>query len=135
VGFLSLKYRNTELTGLNRMVYGAAILEREKFLRSLYEQLDDRSKSKILLNKKLVKVEHRDNGISVQCADGTEFEGDFVVGADGIHSRVRLEMQRIAGNIGPPGFLDRDKHCMSVSLSIPGMTLNNGVDLPDWLRR
>lgn len=111
------------------MVYGAAILEREKFLRSLYEQLDDLSKSKILLNKKLVKVEHRDNGISVQCADGTEFEGDFVVGADGIHSRVRLEMQRIARNIGPPGLLDRDKYCMSVSFNILGMTLNHGVDL------
>jgi FAD dependent monooxygenase len=43
------------------------------------------------------------------CADGSEFVGHIVIGADGIHSRTRQEMQRFADEIGPPGLMDKDK--------------------------
>jgi 2-polyprenyl-6-methoxyphenol hydroxylase-like FAD-dependent oxidoreductase len=57
-----------------------------------------------LLNKKVVGVEVVEGGVRVRCGDGVVFEGSIVVGADGIHSRVRKEMQRLA----PQGLIDRD---------------------------
>jgi 2-polyprenyl-6-methoxyphenol hydroxylase-like FAD-dependent oxidoreductase len=35
--------------------------------------------------------------VKVETDGGTIFEGDIVVGADGVHSRVAQEMQRLAG--------------------------------------
>jgi hypothetical protein len=43
----------------------------------------------------------------VRCEDGSVFIGDLVVGADGVHSRTRREMQRI-GNEEEPGLMDGD---------------------------
>jgi FAD dependent monooxygenase len=85
-----------------RLHYECGICERRNFLRSLYEQLED--KSKILLNRKVIAVEMLDEGVRVRCEDGSFFEGSIVVGADGIHSRVRKEMQRLA----PRGLMDGD---------------------------
>lgn len=75
------------------------------FLSSLYEQLED--KSKILLNKKVLSFEHGKNKVRVKCQDGSEFVGDLVVGVDGVHSRTRQEMQRIAEEEAP-GLMKKD---------------------------
>jgi FAD dependent monooxygenase len=75
------------------------------FLGSLYEQLED--KSKILLRKKVVGFEHGEESVTVHCEDGTSFKGDLVIGADGVHSKTRAEMQRIA-NEKEPGLMDGD---------------------------
>jgi FAD dependent monooxygenase len=80
-------------------------------LGSLYEQLED--KSTILLEKKVVEILHESNGVVVRCQDGSEFRGDLVVGADGIHSRTRTEMQRFAEMTGPKGLMDADKSSKS----------------------
>lgn len=48
------------------------------------------------MNKQVVSVEDCRDSVEVKCADGTSYTGDIVVGADGIHSRVRREMQRLA---------------------------------------
>jgi len=68
------------------------------FLRGLYEQLGD--KSKIQLNKKVVGFRHEKDCVRALCADGTDFEGSVVVGADGIHSKVREEMQKAGEKAG-----------------------------------
>jgi 2-polyprenyl-6-methoxyphenol hydroxylase-like FAD-dependent oxidoreductase len=81
-------------------------------LASLYEQLED--KSRILLEKKVVEIKHEGNEVVVRCQDGSEFRGDLVVGADGIHSRTRVEMQRYAEETGPRGLMDRDKSSKSM---------------------
>jgi FAD dependent monooxygenase len=52
------------------------------------------------------------NSVKVRCADGTEFVGDIVVGADGIHSRVRQEMQRLLEE-NNPGSTARDQECIT----------------------
>lgn len=75
------------------------------FLNSLYEQLED--KSKILLNKKVLSFEHGENEVKVMCQDGSVYVGDLVVGVDGVHSRTRQEMQRIAEEESP-GLMKRD---------------------------
>lgn len=89
---------------MDRLHYECGICERRNFLKSLYEQLED--KSKILLNKKVIAVELLDGegGVRARCEDGSFFEGSIVVGADGIHSRARKEMQRLA----PQGLMDGD---------------------------
>ena len=103
-----------------RLHYGGGICERRLFLKSLYEQLGD--KSKILLRKKVVSIElDGEVGVRVRCGDGSVFEGSVVVGADGIHSRTRGEMQRLAGEMGPKGLVERDLKSMFVeSLDLYG---------------
>ncbi len=93
-----------------RLGYQCGICERWKLIESIYEQLDDESKGKVLLNKKVIEIVHFDGGVTVKCADGSEYRGDIVVGADGIHSRARREMQRYGEETGPPGLMDRDKN-------------------------
>lgn len=98
-----------------RFRYPAGIFEREKFLRSLYDQLE--SKDKILVSKRVTSIKHGSNFASVLCADGTEYVGDIIIGADGIHSRIRSEMQRLA-NESSPGLMDRDKKCKSPNVPL-----------------
>jgi 2-polyprenyl-6-methoxyphenol hydroxylase-like FAD-dependent oxidoreductase len=86
--------------------YPCGIAERASFLKSMYEQLRD--KSKIQLKKKVIEIKHGRDSVKVVCADGTEFNGSIVVGADGIHSKVREEMQREAETAGS-GIMAEDK--------------------------
>ncbi|KAE8445117.1 hypothetical protein EG329_013719 [Mollisiaceae sp. DMI_Dod_QoI] len=113
-----------------RLGYICGICERMQFLRSMYGQLKD--KSKIRLSKKLRHIQHNSDSVTVKCEDGTEFTGDIVIGADGIHSRTRQEMQRYAKETGPPGLLDKDESSITAEytcifgLSTPIRTLNPG---------
>jgi len=50
----------------------------------------------VLLNKKVARVDHFPTHVMVHCVDGTTYQGDVVVGADGISSKVRREMFRVA---------------------------------------
>ena len=44
-----------------------------------------KNKDKIQLNKRVVKVEQDEHKASMICKDGTKYEGDLVIGADGIY--------------------------------------------------
>ncbi len=76
-------------------------------MQSLYDQLKD--KSRVRLCKKVSRIEQSRTGAKVVCSDGSEFNGDIVIGADGIHSWTRKEMQKIAEEMGPKGLIDDDK--------------------------
>lgn len=80
---------------------------RQEFLQRLYDKLDDKSKGKILLSKKVTEIVNFPGTVVAKCADGTEFTGDIIVGADGIHSRVRREMQRLMEESGKSRDSDR----------------------------
>lgn len=67
-------------------------MDRQFLLQTLYDNLSD--KSKVLLNKRVSRVEQDHNGVTVYCRDGSSYKGDVVVGADGVHSVVRGEMWR-----------------------------------------
>lgn len=44
---------------------------------------------RIHFGKRVVWAEHKPNGVSIQCEDGTSYSGDILVGADGAYSAVR----------------------------------------------
>jgi 2-polyprenyl-6-methoxyphenol hydroxylase-like FAD-dependent oxidoreductase len=70
-----------------------AFLERRQLLKVLYNNLRD--KTKIYSSCKALEICLTDTGVRVK-TDGEVFEGDIVVGADGVHSHVRREMERLA---------------------------------------
>lgn len=68
-------------------------------LQVLYDNIKD--KSKVMVNKRVQRVDMTDNGVTVLAQDGSIYKGDILVGADGIHSAVRGEMWRIADELSP----------------------------------
>lgn len=47
---------------------------------------------RIHYNKKVVSVIQTKDDVTISCADGTSYNGDILVGADGAYSGVRQEM-------------------------------------------
>ncbi|CAH0051421.1 unnamed protein product [Clonostachys solani] len=90
-----------------RLGYPISFLDRQKILAGLYDKIKD--KSKIILGKKLLTVEQVAAGIIATCEDGSSFNGDIIVGADGVRSKVRNEMWRYADEHDPGRFNNAEK--------------------------
>ncbi|KAK6074432.1 FAD binding domain-containing protein [Seiridium cupressi] len=75
--------------------HGFRVCHRPAFAECLYQGLSEQSKGNILLGKRVVDVEVETDGVRVVCQDGTVVEGDVLIGADGVRSRVRSCMQRL----------------------------------------
>jgi 2-polyprenyl-6-methoxyphenol hydroxylase-like FAD-dependent oxidoreductase len=56
----------------------------------MYEAIPN--KSKLLTNRKVEKIEEDQHGVKVTTTDGSVYEGDIVIGADGVWSSVREHM-------------------------------------------
>jgi 2-polyprenyl-6-methoxyphenol hydroxylase-like FAD-dependent oxidoreductase len=80
--------------------------QRQHGLESLYKPIVD--KTKILTRKSIIGIEHSETGVTVKCADGSSYVGDIVVGADGVHSKIREEMWRFAATTDK-SLVDHDK--------------------------
>jgi 2-polyprenyl-6-methoxyphenol hydroxylase-like FAD-dependent oxidoreductase len=101
----------------NRTGYDFQFGERTKYLEVFYNGI--KSKSKILLNKNITSVEQFDNGVTVKCDDGTSYQGDILAGADGVRSKVRQEMWRLASSRFPK-LVEHDKQgMMSTTFELP----------------
>ncbi|KAI8580987.1 hypothetical protein K450DRAFT_270474 [Umbelopsis ramanniana AG] len=70
--------------------YTFIFLERQQLLSFLYEAVTD--KSKLLANKKVDKIAEDQHGVKVTITDGSVYEGDIVIGTDGVWSSVREHM-------------------------------------------
>ncbi|KAK4210230.1 hypothetical protein QBC37DRAFT_322572 [Rhypophila decipiens] len=128
-GELVQKQDSLELIEL-RTGYPVAFLERRKTLQILYNSLPE--KSKVFTGKKVVSVDTNEKVAKVRCADGTEYTGDLVAGADGVHSTIKREMWRLAEQAKGEGrlkHLTEDKKAMSseyrclfgMSSPVPGL--------------
>lgn len=94
-------------------------------IQVLYDNL--RNKSKVLTSQGVLHVEQQKapGGVRVTTMNGSVFDGEILVGADGIHSTVRREMWRIA-EAERPGYFpltDRDgattDYCCVFGISKP----------------
>lgn len=66
-------------------------------------------------NKRVSKIEHSSEGVTVFCTDDTVYKGDIVVGADGAHSIVRHEMWRHMDFVEPGLLPASEKTCKSTT--------------------
>ncbi|KAL4916543.1 hypothetical protein BDW62DRAFT_202532 [Aspergillus aurantiobrunneus] len=80
--------------------YPMIFIDRQMVLQVLFEHLTH--KERVLTGKRAVRVEMAEGGLPrVHVQDGSVYEGDIVVGADGVHSTVRAEMWRLADQLRP----------------------------------
>lgn len=77
-------------------------LPRQSLLQILYNQLEQ--KHKVRVQSKITEIRRVAAGVQVKTVDGRGFVGDIVVGADGIYSKVRREMRRLAEETRPGYF-------------------------------
>ncbi|RYO53648.1 hypothetical protein AA0116_g10503 [Alternaria tenuissima] len=100
-----------------RIGYPQVFIDRQDALQILFNNL--KSKERVLTNKRVCRVEHEASGVKVFTKDGSTYTGDFVVGADGVHSAIRQEMWRIADEDGLDVFKSdpvRDLQCESMCI-------------------
>lgn len=90
-----------------RFGYPIISIDRQKILEILLNLYP--KKSKVLTNKRVSEVRLGEHRASVLTDDGSMFEGDLIVGADGVHSRTRSEMWRLADDIDPGYISQSDK--------------------------
>ncbi|KAF2163066.1 hypothetical protein M409DRAFT_68702 [Zasmidium cellare ATCC 36951] len=110
-----------------RFGYGLCFLDRQIVLRALYNAIEE--KERCLLNKRVREIEHLELGVKVHCEDGTTYAGDVVLGCDGVNSKVRDEMWRIASQVDPTYFSQKERERMTaeytclfgISHPLPGM--------------
>ncbi|THW08584.1 FAD/NAD(P)-binding domain-containing protein [Aureobasidium pullulans] len=96
----------------SRSGYGFAFSDRQDILQVLYDNLKD--KSKVLVGKKLSLVRQQSNGVTVVCEDGSSYTGDILAGADGVNSKARSEMWRLADEQDPE-LVKADKNSLECS--------------------
>lgn len=102
---------------LSRFGYDIAFGDRQAILEVFYNNIKD--KSKLLTGKSLSLVRHHSSGVTVICDDGTSYTGDVLAGADGVNSKTRSEMWRLA-DLQDPELVKKDKECWSISFSHEG---------------
>ncbi|KAL7626884.1 hypothetical protein AAE478_003658 [Parahypoxylon ruwenzoriense] len=98
--------------------YPVSFLERHKFLQILYDKLQ--RKDQIHISQKVVAVENYKSQAVVKTADGTEYMGDLVVGADGVHSLVRSEIWRLANETSQAAIAEEKSSSIVPSDSMHG---------------
>lgn len=76
--------------------------ERRILLEILHSHI--KNKNKITTNQKITRIDHVGDKVQLSTNEGRAFGADIAVGADGIHSRVRGEMWRIASKEDPSIF-------------------------------
>jgi len=93
-----------------RMGYDTIFLDRQNILEVLSAHLD---KSKVLLEKDISLVEHFCDKVVIHCTDGSHYKGSILAGADGVNSKVRREMWRIAKKEEPGCIPSADTEAMT----------------------
>jgi FAD dependent monooxygenase len=86
------------------------LFDRQRCVDHLYNGLPD--KSRIRTSARVERIEHTPTSVKVYLTDGTFEEGDLVIGADGVHSRVRESMWDYAAEHEPDAIPESDKSAM-----------------------
>lgn len=97
------------INGEVRLGYRMRFLDRQQLLQLLFDNLHD--KSKIHTAAEVCKITKLERCVQVILKDGAMSHGDIIVGADGVHSRMRREIWRIAESQTPSYLSTRMKRC------------------------
>ncbi|KAJ0109367.1 FAD-dependent monooxygenase andE [Diaporthe amygdali] len=100
-------YRGIGTQVNERHGYDTVFVDRQMILEALWRNL--KHKKNVLVSKKVTKVELEPSRVKVETSDGSSYYGDILVGADGVHSKVRNEMWRIADTL-EPGYIPASEH-------------------------
>ncbi|KAF5005580.1 hypothetical protein FDECE_7987 [Fusarium decemcellulare] len=95
---------------IDRHGYPMIFLDRQSLLQVLYDNIND--KSKVMTNKRVMKVELNANTVTAVASDASTFEGDILIGADGVHSSIRGEMRRLARDRQPNWFETNEEEAL-----------------------
>ena len=105
-----------DLGTVAREMYGYPYLtvHRADLHRVLVDAVRALQPEALVLNAKLHSLHTRSDGVSLQLADGRVWEADAVIGADGVHSRVRAALfgedaPRYSGVMAWRGVIDASK--------------------------
>ncbi|KAI8602774.1 hypothetical protein EDD21DRAFT_370963 [Dissophora ornata] len=85
------KIGSIKLMGEKGSGYENLLFARPKLYELLRSQVPTQ---KISLNKRILRTEEKDGRVHIYCSDGTMYEGDILVGADGAHSGVRQSLYK-----------------------------------------
>ncbi|KAK4861003.1 hypothetical protein LT330_004734 [Penicillium expansum] len=88
-----------EDTSIRSHGYPIIFLDRRMLIQVLYDKIQD--KSKVLTSHRVQSIETGTSSSTVTTTTGQTYTGNIVVGADGIHSKVRQEMWKAAEKIDP----------------------------------
>ena len=91
---------------------------RSKFLDVLYQRLPNREK-RVRTDCDVVSIDQDDKGVTVYMRDGRRETGDIVIGADGVHSRVREIMWQAAEADCPGTITPAEMTCKAHLLRFP----------------
>ena len=92
----------------NSLGYPGIFLERQRLQRILYDSIQD--KAPLCTLKQVVAIEDDEEGAILVAADGTSVTCDFVVGADGVRSAVRQEIEKKSPREANSGGTYRQQH-------------------------
>jgi len=95
----------------HRTGYFLRFLERWELLAIICDNLKDQSK--ILVNKKVADIKDGDDVATVICEDSSQFQGDLVVGTDGVFSRTREKIWELAEPENPE-LVKSERNCMQL---------------------
>ncbi|OHF03728.1 FAD binding domain-containing protein [Colletotrichum orchidophilum] len=98
-GIPTSEYRGVGEQIKRRHGYEVVFVDRQMILEVLWKNL--KNKDKILVSKQVIRVSLEPSKVRVETSDGQSYLGDILVGADGVHSRVRSEMWRLADTMEP----------------------------------
>ncbi|KAF4982286.1 hypothetical protein FZEAL_2072 [Fusarium zealandicum] len=111
-------YKDMDRSLVERNGYPMIFLDRQMLLQVLYDNIKD--KSRILTEKRVVKVDLDGDSAITTTSDGTVFRGDMVIAADGVHSTVRGAMWKLGHQLQPGWFEASEKEGKCISDPCPG---------------
>jgi 2-polyprenyl-6-methoxyphenol hydroxylase-like FAD-dependent oxidoreductase len=79
--------------------YPVVFFDRRMLIAILYEKIKD--KSKVITSERVQTVENGTSGVTVTTTSGQTYTGSILIGADGVHSKVRQEMWKAAQTVDP----------------------------------
>lgn len=87
----------------------ALMFHRAELVQLIYDGLSTEDQARIRLSKKLDTIDSTDDGVLVTCTDGSTYEGSVVLGADGVHSKVRAILREQMLKDSPASDVDEDQ--------------------------